>query len=280
MHSLREQKVDTNGIQLNVALCGQGEPLLLLHGWPHTWRLWSEMMPQLAAAGKYTLAPDLRGLGASTRATEGYDLITQTEDLIGLLDALDIQQVLVVGIDLGAALAFMLALRYPHRVRRLAVSEGFIGNLPGAEALTAGGPPWWFGFHNVPGLAESVIAGQEEKYLDWFYQNGTWQKRGIPAQIRAEFMAAYRGENALACGFRHYRAFAQNASQLSAGLENSQITVPALAVVGGVVKEAIYHQLVPVAPHLQRVDIPDCAHLLPLEQARAFSDALIAFDTE
>lgn len=109
-HHLR--RIATNGVQLNVAIAGDGPAVLLLHGFPHTWQLWSGIMGRLA--GQYrVVAPDLRGFGASARAVEGYDAGTLAADAEGLLDALGEPSAAVVGIDAGAAPAVLLALRRP-----------------------------------------------------------------------------------------------------------------------------------------------------------------------
>ncbi len=71
----------------------------------------------------------------------------------------------VVGIDAGTPPAFLLAMRRPDLVRRLVVMESLLGGLPGAEAFLAQGVPWWFGFHAVPGLAETVLTGHEARYV-------------------------------------------------------------------------------------------------------------------
>src|ERR671926_123988 len=61
-----------NGIQLHYVIGGHGDPVLLLHGWPETWYAWRHVMPALAK--NYTvIAPDLRGLGDSSRPATGYD---------------------------------------------------------------------------------------------------------------------------------------------------------------------------------------------------------------
>lgn len=65
------------------------------------------------------IAPDLRGTGGSTRAESGYDLDSLSADAIGLLDALGIEQAAVIGRDIGASVAFYLAMQQPDRVRRL-----------------------------------------------------------------------------------------------------------------------------------------------------------------
>ncbi|MER7156879.1 alpha/beta fold hydrolase, partial [Streptomyces lydicus] len=98
--ALHLRRIATNGVRLNVAIAGDGPAVLLLHGFPHTWQLWSGIMGRLA--GRYrVIAPDLRGLGASARATEGYDAGTLAADAEGLLDALGEPSAAVVGIDAG-----------------------------------------------------------------------------------------------------------------------------------------------------------------------------------
>jgi alpha-beta hydrolase superfamily lysophospholipase len=81
------RRVAANGIEINVAFAGEGPAVLLLHGFPHTWQLWSPAMGALAAQYR-VIAPDLRGFGASTRAANGYDAATLATDAEALLGAL------------------------------------------------------------------------------------------------------------------------------------------------------------------------------------------------
>ena len=69
-----------NGIQMHYVIGGQGEPVVFLHGWPETWYGWHKVMPALAQ--NYTvIAPDLRGLGDSSKPPTGYDGKTVAEDI-------------------------------------------------------------------------------------------------------------------------------------------------------------------------------------------------------
>jgi cephalosporin-C deacetylase-like acetyl esterase len=80
-----------NGIQMHYVIGGQGDPVVLLHGWPQTWYEWHKVMPTLAK--NYTvIAPDLRGLGDSSKPLTGYDGNTTAEDLYQLLSQLDLKQ--------------------------------------------------------------------------------------------------------------------------------------------------------------------------------------------
>ncbi|MFI9324378.1 alpha/beta fold hydrolase [Kitasatospora aureofaciens] len=274
----RLRRIETNGVRLNVAVAGEGPAVLLLHGFPHTWRLWDGIMGRLA--GRYrVIAPDLRGFGASERAVGGYDAGTLAADAEGLLDALGEPSAAVVGIDAGTAPATLLALRRPGRVRRLVVMEALLGRLPGAEHVVAGGAPWWFGFHAVPGLAETVLAGNEAAYIDWFLDSGTLG-RGVPADIRAAFVHAYTGREALRCAFSYYRALPTSARQLQDAVATARLTVPTMALGSHPVGTGLERQLRPVADDLVGHRLQDCGHIIPLDRPDALLALLAPFLSE
>ncbi|WP_410621371.1 alpha/beta fold hydrolase [Amycolatopsis sp. cmx-8-4] len=269
---MREYRVEANGIEINVADAGEGPAVLLLHGFPHTWRLWSEVIPHLARDHR-VLAPDLRGLGATTRADGGYDAGNLALDAEALLDALGEPTAAVVGIDAGTPPAFLLALRRPERVRRLVLMESLLGRLPGAEAFLAGGPPWWFGFHAVPGLAETVLAGHEADYIGWFLDAGT-RGRGVAPEIRDHFVAAYTGRESLRCAFEHYRAMPTSAAQIA---EVGRLTVPTLAIGAHPVGDTLANQLRPIADDLTAHLVEDCGHIVPLDRPDVLVPLLTSF---
>ncbi|MET8998035.1 alpha/beta hydrolase [Amycolatopsis sp. NPDC004169] len=273
--SPRLRRITTNGIEVNVAVAGSGPAVLLLHGFPHTWRLWTEIIGPLAEHHR-VIAPDLRGLGASTRAADGYDAGTLAADAEGLLDALAEPTASVVAIDAGTPVAFLLAMRRPDRVRRLVLMESLLGALPGAEGFLAGGPPWWFGFHAVPGLAETVLAGHEAEYLDWFLATGT-RGRGVPPEIRDAFVAAYTGADALRCAFSYYRALPAGARQIDEAVAAGRLTVPTMAIGAHPVGRALEQQLRPVADDLTGHLVPDCGHIIPLDRPRELLRLLAPF---
>ncbi|MGH9986351.1 MAG: alpha/beta fold hydrolase, partial [Nitrososphaeraceae archaeon] len=78
-----------NGIQMHYVIGGQGDPVVLLHGWPQTWYEWRHVMPALA---KYytVVAPDLRGFGVSSKPVTGYDGNTTAEDIYQLVAQLEL----------------------------------------------------------------------------------------------------------------------------------------------------------------------------------------------
>ncbi|MFJ5645644.1 alpha/beta fold hydrolase [Streptomyces sp. NPDC093223] len=270
------RRVLANGVELNVALCGSGPAVLLLHGFPHTWEVWTDVMGDLSDRYR-VIAPDLRGLGASSRTASGYDAGTLAEDAAGLLDALGVSSAAVVGIDAGTAPAFLLAVRRPGLVRRLVVMESLLGALPGAEDFLAGGPPWWFGFHRAePGLAETVLEGHEAAYVDWFLNAGTLGD-GVRPALRDAFVRAYTGRQALSCAFSYYRALPESAVQIERALASARLRVPTMALGARPVGAALQRQLRPVTDDLTGHVIKDCGHIIPLHRPHALLALLHPF---
>ncbi|WP_413600909.1 alpha/beta fold hydrolase [Curtobacterium sp. Curtsp57] len=274
--SIVETRIATNGTRLNVATAGTGSPVLLMHGFPHTWRVWSDVIPVLSRSHR-VIAPDLRGLGGSDRERTGYDARNLAADMAGLLDAMDAPTAAVVAIDAGVAPAFMLALEHPDRVSRLVLMESTIGLLPGAEGFFQNGAPWWFGFHAVPGLAETVVEGHEAEYLDFFLRSGTADQSGVAATIGDAFVSAYRGREALRCGFEYYRAMPRNAEQIAEATTRLRLRVPTLAVGAQVVGDATARQLEPITDQLESASIPTSGHIVPLDRPRELLDRLSPF---
>ncbi len=121
-------RVEVNGIGLEVQDEGSGRPVLLLHGFPDSGRLWRHQVPLLSGAGFRCIVPDLRGFGESDKPDDvaSYALPNLVGDVAGILDELGVERAHVVGHDWGAALAWVTASLLPERVDRLvAISVGF-----------------------------------------------------------------------------------------------------------------------------------------------------------
>lgn len=289
--AVETRRVTANGVELNVALAGEGPAVLLLHGFPHTWRVWTHVIDALAPAYR-VIAPDLRGFGASERATRGYDAGTLAADAEALLAVLGETSADVVAIDAGTPPAFLLGLQRPGLVRRLVLMESLLGRLAGAEPFLADGPPWWFGFHTAlaapasgasgaadgaaHGLAESVLLGHEAEYVGWFLAQGTLGD-GVAPEIRDAFTAAYTGRESLRCAFSYYRALPTSAAQIAAATARSRLTVPTLAIGAHPVGDALARQLAPVADNLTSRLLAETGHIIPLHRPAALLDLLLPF---
>lgn len=121
--------VETPGLQSHVAVMGQGEPVVLLHGFPEHWWQWHAIAPTIAAAGYRVYCPDLRGAGWTAAADRRIERRTRLRDLLALLDALSIGSAYLVSHDMGTITAFHLSYDCPERVRaavQLAVPPAFM----------------------------------------------------------------------------------------------------------------------------------------------------------
>jgi pimeloyl-ACP methyl ester carboxylesterase len=116
-----------DGLTLAVQDEGQGQPVLLLHGFPDSSHLWRDQVAALVKAGMRAIVPDLRGFGESDKpaSVEEYALVRSVSDVIAVLDGLGLQRSHVVGHDWGAVVGWVLAAAAPERVNRLvAMSVG------------------------------------------------------------------------------------------------------------------------------------------------------------
>ena len=116
---VRHRFIGANGIVHHVAEAGadDGDPVLLLHGWPQHWYEWRHLIPALADRHR-VLALDLRGFGWSDAPPWGYEKEQLAIDVLAVLDALGIDRVKLVGHDWGGWIGFLLCLRAPERFDR------------------------------------------------------------------------------------------------------------------------------------------------------------------
>ncbi len=114
-------RIDSSGVTLDVQVEGEGRPVVLLHGFPDTKRLWSKQVPALVDAGFQVIVPDQRGYGASDKPAEveAYSIPFLAIDVTAILDHLGNERAHVVGHDWGAAVAWATAAFAPERVDHL-----------------------------------------------------------------------------------------------------------------------------------------------------------------
>ncbi len=112
--------IPVNGVNLFYEMRGRGQPLLFLHGLGSSTREWEDQIDEFSK-NYQVIAYDLRGHGRSDKPAGPYTMELYAADTAGLLDALKVQSAHVVGLSLGGAVAFQLALDHPERVKSLVI---------------------------------------------------------------------------------------------------------------------------------------------------------------
>lgn len=275
-----------SNVVMHYAACGapDADPIVLLHGWPQTWREWRHVMPRLVQAGLRVIAPDLRGLGDTSRPLDGYDSASVAADVAELvIERLGYERFHLVGHDWGGPTAFALAAAHPQAVRTLAIVDATVPGI-GLD-FSQGGKRWHHEFHNTPDLAEALTDGREHIYLGWFYRTFGYKPDAISAEDLAEYLRTYTQPGAMRAGFSYYRALEQDAADNRAMIEREgKLEMPVLAM-GGAVSyphgrgrgSEPEDSLKRVAVNVTGVVVPECGHFIPEEAPAVVAENLLTF---
>lgn len=268
-------------VRLHYVQCGSGTPVLLIHGWPQTWFEWRLVMPLLA--DRHTLiAPDLRGLGDSSRPASGYDKKTLAHDLWLLMsEHLGHARFAVVGHDWGSAVAARLAMDHPDAVTHLALLDvPVLGDRPPEEGGRLG-DRWHHQFHNVPDLPEALTVGRERTYLEFFFKNGCDVAGVFTEEVIEEYVRAYAQPGAMRAGFSLYRAMTQDIADNRAVFETGfRLPMPTLGLGGGGSRgrgNIVRASLRRVADQVEGGSVAECGHFIPEERPDALARELRRF---
>jgi pimeloyl-ACP methyl ester carboxylesterase len=195
-----------NGTTLHYVRGGAGPAVILAHGFPEDWYVWRQIMPRLAK--KFTvIAVDLRGVGGSAATTGGYDAANMAEDIHQLAQQLTLEQVYIVGHDIGGMVAYAFARLYPQAARGVMILDVPLPGIEPWEEVKADPMLWHFGFHQTPNLPEKLIACRQFDYFREFFNGGTLNKKAITDADVAHYVNSYAAPDQLRAGMEFYRAF-------------------------------------------------------------------------
>jgi len=273
---------DLGDVRLHYVTAGAGFPIVLLHGWPQSWYEWRHIIPALAERYQ-VIAPDLRGLGDSSRPTEGYDKKTVGNDIWRLVNGtMGIKEFFLVGHDWGGPTAYAIAAAHPDSVRKLCILDVSIPG-DGSPNISQGGRRWHHAFHQTPDLPEALVAGREDIYLGWFYRTYGARPDAIPDADIAEYLRTYRQPGALRAGFSFYRNIPRDIADNAAIAEKFKLPMPVLALGGdsgwGRGMEVL-HSLQRMATNVRGGLITQSGHWIPEEQPQQLLDQLLPFLVE
>lgn len=210
--TITHAQIDTNGITLHAASCGEGPAVIFCHGFPGLWYNWRHQLEPVAQAGWRAIAIDQRGYGRSDRPADPalYDADHAMADLIGLLDAMGYDKAVFVGHDFGAQQVCNLAVRHRDRVAGVVIMScpydfdlaGRGGR--GRALVTANGEADWAGGLR-PSEAFAAAAREHFLHLHYFQEVGPAERElgGQPREFLKRLFWALSGMG----HYRDYRSF-------------------------------------------------------------------------
>ncbi|MCW2959028.1 MAG: alpha/beta hydrolase [Solirubrobacterales bacterium] len=273
-----------------------GFPLLLVHGWPETKRLWWKVVAPLAAAGFEVIAPDLRGFGDSDADVDGFhDLAAHSADLHALVrDVLGHERIATAGGDMGGGVIQDLGLRYEGLVARQVLFNCILPMLPeqyAAAGIDVQASPAvrqaadYFvrqGRHADDLAAELDTPERRRRYIEQFYGARFWGTPGGFTREDVDFMTEpFADGERLRASFGNYES-AQGRRPLSGAPRWFAVSdLPTLALYG-----PDDHVMYPDWPDRCQVAfrdltgpyvVPRAGHFLPWERPELFAKSVVAF---
>jgi pimeloyl-ACP methyl ester carboxylesterase len=291
------QQIDAGLLNVGYAEAGKsdGPAVMLLHGWPYDIHSYVDVAPRLAQAGYRVIVPYLRGYGttrflSSDTFRNGQQAVVAV-DLIALLDALQIERVILAGFDWGARTADIIAALWPERCKALVSVSGYL--IGSQQAGKAPLPPqaelqWWYQYYFA---TERGRAGYDKYRHDfarliwqlaspkWDFDTATFE-RSAASLDNADHVSIvihnYRWRLGLAEGEAKYDELEQRLAQ------GPDITVPTITLEGDANgaphPEASAYAKKFSGRYAHRIIEGGVGHNLPQEAPQAFAQAVIDVD--
>ena len=271
--------VQVNNTTLHYVSGGQGEPLVLIPGYPETWWAYHKVMPILAA--KYhVIVVEMRGMGSSDKPIDGYEKMNMAKDIHELVKILSLGKVNIGGHDIGAHVAFSFAANYPENTSKLIVLDTphpdagmyhlpILPPIPGADYLY----PWWLAFNQVKELPEQLLEGRMEIVIEWLFENLMKDKKSINDFDKAVYASAYNSKDAIRASNGWYQAFPQD---IEDNKTYSRLTMPVIGI-GGSGYEMLKMSLPNSTTDLQLKKVEESGHFILSEKPNETAGFIMEF---
>ena len=265
--------VNANGLRTHVALAGpeDGEPVVMVHGWPQHWWIWRGVVQRLAAEGYRCICIDLRGHGWTDAPRDGYEKEQFATDVLAALDELGIERFKLIGHDWGGFTSFLIALHAPQRVEKLlALSivhpwierEGGLGKQ--LKALV--GASYQF-ILATPLVGRNVV--RRLPFIDTIIKVGSGGR--VPPEIREKYASRFKEPDRARATSALYRTFLTRELQplVKGRYRDRRLTVPTVLLYGDsdrVITTERLQGYEEFADDMRLDRVAAAAHFLPDEQ--------------
>jgi epoxide hydrolase 4 len=282
---LRDGYAELGEVRLHYVETGpaDGPPIVLLHGFPEFWYSWRHQLPALATAGFRAIAPDMRGYNLSSKpdGISDYAPGLLARDIRDLIRERGYERAHVAGHDWGAAVAWVLAMRHPEAVERLAIlnvphPRRMLEALrrPGRQLLRS----WYMFFFQLPWLPERAVAAGDWTMLRYSFEHDARPEAFTPADLD-RYREAWSQPGAVAGMLNYYRASMRRPPG-GGGRGFSPIAAPTLVIWGerdralGAELAEPRHEDVPGLDRIVR--LPESSHWVQHDDPERVSELLIS----
>jgi pimeloyl-ACP methyl ester carboxylesterase len=277
---MTERTVVASGVPLFVRESGEGDPIVLLHGFPQTGECWRAVAGRLAERHR-VIVPDLPGFGRSGPPPR-YEADAVAGILAAFLDEVGASPATIVGHDWGGSMAFELALGHPEHVAKLVVSNAPFRKLDLKR-----------GFHflafNIPLVPELAFRAAGGRIVDFMLRAGAARKEVFDGEATRPYREAYADPAKVRSALAYYRTITRKIigrrvrpRRPPAAGNKRTIQAPTLLVWGmrdPLLPEAILSGIEHDIPHARAVRLEECGHFVPEECPGEMADAIEAFLT-
>jgi pimeloyl-ACP methyl ester carboxylesterase len=282
VEGVEHRYVDAGGLRMHVAEAGppDGEPILMLHGWPQHWYEFRHQIPVLARHYR-VIAPDNRGFGWSEAPPDGYDKENMGTDVLNLLDALELERVRLVGHDWGGWIGFLICLRAPERFQRFVAL-----NIPtpysnlDPRVLAGMWRFWYMAAIATPGLGSYLVG--KTNFVERVLRANERPETFTDEELR-EFTEPLREPERTRATVKLYRTFLTREFGVVAAqrYNKKRLTVPTRLLFGeddfAIPKRMVSGDFSRYADSLEVEFVPNCGHFIEEEQPELVTRRILDF---
>jgi pimeloyl-ACP methyl ester carboxylesterase len=260
---------NVNGARLHYLLqAGQGDPVVLLHGFGQSSQMWRPLMRELAM-DHTVVAVDLRGAGQSDAPEEGYTKSAMAGDVHELMRLLGYDKVSVVGHDIGMMVAYAYAVRFPSEVKRIALLDApFLPGVGDWTKIWLDRNQWHFQFFGK--TPQALVQGRERIYLEHFWDDSAADPaKSISEADRKIYAAEFARPNHVRAGMEWFRTLEQDGHEFHE-YAAKPVMAPMFVLTGEKgAGDFLIKQVQLVATDVQSATVPGAGHWL-MEEAPGF----------
>jgi pimeloyl-ACP methyl ester carboxylesterase len=226
---VESRSAEVDGVRIHYLAGGHGLPLILLHGYAETSRMWIPILPRLTGRFR-VIAPDLPGIGDSAIPSDGLDMKNAAIRIHALARSLGIPKARVVGHDIGLMVAYAYAAMYPAETEKLVVMDAFLPGVGSWETVYNDPRNWHFRFNGA--TPEKLVQGRERTYYEHYWNDFAADgAHSIPEADRRAYAAAYARPGRMRAGWAYFVSFPQAARDF-AELSRTRLKMPVFAIGG------------------------------------------------